>query len=104
MGEATERTRASGVPSEVALAAKRGAEALTDVAEERDARMIVVGSYGEPLKGMILGSTPQAPPHGGPTGACRAGKPVALPSEMAPIRPKRHGGEDEERYPKRRAA
>ena len=38
---------------------KRGTEALIDVAEERDARMIVVGSYGDPpLKGMILGSTP----------------------------------------------
>ena len=34
-------------------------EALLDVAEERDARMIVVGSCGEtPLKGVILGSTP----------------------------------------------
>ncbi len=35
------------------------AEALVEVAERRDARMIVVGSYGDPpLKGMILGSTP----------------------------------------------
>ena len=39
--------------------AKRAAEALIEVAEQRDARMIVVGSFGDPpLKGMILGSTP----------------------------------------------
>ena len=38
---------------------KRAAEALIEVADERDARMIVVGSHGEPpLKGSILGSTP----------------------------------------------
>ena len=41
------------------LVAKRGAEALIEVADERDARMIVVGSFGDPpLKGVILGSTP----------------------------------------------
>ena len=44
---------------EVALVPKRAAEALIEVADEREARMIVVGSFGEtPLKGMILGSTP----------------------------------------------
>lgn len=44
---------------EVELVAKRAAEALIDVAAAREARMIVVGSFGEPpLKGMILGSTP----------------------------------------------
>jgi nucleotide-binding universal stress UspA family protein len=44
---------------ELELVAKRGSEAIVDVAEKRDARMIVVGSYGDaPLKGMILGSTP----------------------------------------------
>jgi len=35
------------------------AEALIAVAEEHDARMIVVGSYGErPLKSALVGSTP----------------------------------------------
>lgn len=35
------------------------AEALLTVAEEQDARMIVVGSYGEtPFKGALVGSTP----------------------------------------------
>ena len=38
---------------------KKSAEALVETADARDARMIVVGSYGEPpLKGIILGSTP----------------------------------------------
>jgi nucleotide-binding universal stress UspA family protein len=35
------------------------AEALIEVADQRDARMIVVGSYGErPLKSALVGSTP----------------------------------------------
>jgi nucleotide-binding universal stress UspA family protein len=59
MGEAKQRAAAGGIEAEVEMVAKRGAEALLDVAERRDARTIVVGSYGEaPLKGMILGSTP----------------------------------------------
>lgn len=48
-----------GIEIEVELVPKRAAEALIAVADQRDARMIVVGSFGEPpLKGMILGSTP----------------------------------------------
>ena len=48
-----------GVEIEARLVPKRAAEALIEVAEQRDARMIVVGSFGDPpLKGMILGSTP----------------------------------------------
>jgi nucleotide-binding universal stress UspA family protein len=59
MGEAKRRAAAGGFEVEVEMVAKRGPEALVDVAERRDARTIVVGSYGEaPLKGMILGSTP----------------------------------------------
>jgi nucleotide-binding universal stress UspA family protein len=58
-GEAKRRLDAEGVPAEIAMVPKRGPEALVDVAGERDARMIVVGSYGDPpLKGVILGSTP----------------------------------------------
>jgi len=57
--EARERAAAQGIEAEVAMVPKRGAEALIEVAEEREARMIVVGSYGEaPLKGALLGSTP----------------------------------------------
>jgi nucleotide-binding universal stress UspA family protein len=40
------------------LVPKRGVEALIEVADAREARMIVVGSFGESaLKGIILGST-----------------------------------------------
>jgi nucleotide-binding universal stress UspA family protein len=59
MAEAKRRTDSAGVEAELLMLPKRGAEALVDTAEKRDARMIVVGSYGDPpLKGMILGSTP----------------------------------------------
>jgi nucleotide-binding universal stress UspA family protein len=58
-GEAKSRAAALGAEVEVVMVPKRGTEALIEVADERDARMIVVGSYGEaPLKGAILGSTP----------------------------------------------
>jgi nucleotide-binding universal stress UspA family protein len=59
MGEAMRRASAVGIAAEVAMVPKRPAEALLEVAEENDARMIVVGSQGDStLKGMILGSTP----------------------------------------------
>lgn len=45
------------VTTQVVLASP--AEALLTVADEQDARMIVVGSYGEtPFKGALVGSTP----------------------------------------------
>jgi nucleotide-binding universal stress UspA family protein len=53
------RAAEQGVEIEAQLVAKRAAEALIEVADQRDARMIVVGSFGDPpLKGVILGSTP----------------------------------------------
>jgi nucleotide-binding universal stress UspA family protein len=59
MAEAKSQAASSGVPTETALVAKKPSEALVEVADERGARMIVVGSYGDPpLKGAILGSTP----------------------------------------------
>jgi len=58
LGKAHEQAAAEGAEIKEALVAKRAVEALIDVAAERDARMIVVGSFGEPpLKGIILGST-----------------------------------------------
>jgi nucleotide-binding universal stress UspA family protein len=58
-GEALQRAQAGGVEAEVAMVPSKPHEALVEVAEARKARMIVVGSYGDPpLKGMILGSTP----------------------------------------------
>jgi nucleotide-binding universal stress UspA family protein len=57
--EALNRARDAGVEAESALVDDRPASALVSLADERDARLIVVGSYGEsPLKGAILGSTP----------------------------------------------
>jgi nucleotide-binding universal stress UspA family protein len=59
MAKAKSQAAEKGVEIEAQLVAKRAAEALIGVADERDARMIVVGSFGDPpLKGMILGSTP----------------------------------------------
>ena len=57
--EAVEMIRDSGVDYEVELVPKRPVDALLDVAKERDAQMIVVGTQGEhPLAGAILGSVP----------------------------------------------
>jgi nucleotide-binding universal stress UspA family protein len=59
LDEAKHQAQAEGAEVEVELVAKKASEALVEVADARDARMIVVGSYGDPpLKGMILGSTP----------------------------------------------
>jgi nucleotide-binding universal stress UspA family protein len=56
---ALERALAAGVEGEVALVPERPSAAITDLAAERDARFVVVGTYGEtPLRGAILGSTP----------------------------------------------
>jgi len=57
--EARQRAQSSGVEAEVEMVASKAHEALVEVAEARGARMIVVGSFGDPpLKGFILGSTP----------------------------------------------
>jgi nucleotide-binding universal stress UspA family protein len=57
--DALERAQDAGVEVEVSLVEDRASSALVTLADESDARMIVVGSYGErPLKGAILGSTP----------------------------------------------
>ncbi len=57
--EGVAEARRRGVEAEAALLPQRPAAALAGLAEERDARMIVVGTYGEsPIKGAILGSTP----------------------------------------------
>jgi nucleotide-binding universal stress UspA family protein len=59
MAKAKAQAAEHGVEIEEQLVPQRAAEALIAVAEQRDARMIVVGSFGDPpLKGMILGSTP----------------------------------------------
>jgi nucleotide-binding universal stress UspA family protein len=56
--EAIERARAGGADAEAVLVDQEGSDALTAVAKDRDARMIVVGSHGEgPIRGAILGTT-----------------------------------------------
>ena len=58
LGKARQQASGRGVELGEELVPKRGVEALIEVADARDARMIVVGSFGESaLKGIILGST-----------------------------------------------
>lgn len=59
MAEAKQRVEVSGIKAEFAMVAKKPSQAIVETADTHDAHMIVVGSYGDPpLKGMILGSTP----------------------------------------------
>lgn len=56
---ATDQAAGRGAKVEVEVVEERPADALVDVAEREQARVIVVGSRGEgPLKGAIVGSTP----------------------------------------------
>jgi nucleotide-binding universal stress UspA family protein len=58
LGKARHQAASRGVEIGEELIPKRGVEALIEAADSRDARLIVVGSYGESaLKGIILGST-----------------------------------------------
>lgn len=57
--KAHERASAAGVDHELVLIDARPAQGLAQVAEDHDARMIIVGGAGEaPLTGAILGSVP----------------------------------------------
>ncbi len=57
--EAEQVATGLGVEATVEMLPLRPDHALLQAADEHDARMIVVGSYGEPpLRGVILGSTP----------------------------------------------
>jgi nucleotide-binding universal stress UspA family protein len=57
--EARSIGREAGVEIELVMRELSSAEALIEVADEHDVRMIVVGSYGErPLKSALVGSTP----------------------------------------------
>ena len=63
--EAMEHAAELGVEAELALVPERPSEALEDLAEQHDARAIVVGSFGEsPLRSALLGSTPHRLLHG----------------------------------------
>jgi nucleotide-binding universal stress UspA family protein len=59
IAEALERAMGAGVDVETALVEDKASAALIKLADDNDARMIVVGSWEErPIKGAILGSTP----------------------------------------------
>lgn len=59
LADATAAAGAAGVTAQVELVEEKPAQALLDVADAHDARLIVVGTYGEsPLRSAILGSTP----------------------------------------------
>jgi nucleotide-binding universal stress UspA family protein len=58
-GEALRRAGEAGVTAEAHVEAERPVDLLMRLADELEARAIVVGSYGEsPLRGAVLGSTP----------------------------------------------
>lgn len=49
----------SGLEVEAVIVERHPAPALVELADERDARVIVVGTHGEsPLRGALVGSTP----------------------------------------------
>lgn len=57
--QAETAARAAGLEPVVELVAAKPAQALVAVGERHDARMVVVGTWGEsPLRGAMLGSTP----------------------------------------------
>jgi len=74
----------AGVESELVMRELASAEALIAVADEHDARLIAVGSYGErPLKSALVGSTPTHPEPGNhvSTQACVAPSAARSPRE-----------------------
>ncbi len=59
LGHAVDEATAAGVRTDVQVVAEKPAQALLAVADAHDARVIVVGTWGEsPLRGAVLGSTP----------------------------------------------
>lgn len=57
--KAAAKAAEAGVAASGELVHDRPARAVMEVADQHDARMIIVGSYGEgPVRGAILGSTP----------------------------------------------
>jgi nucleotide-binding universal stress UspA family protein len=58
LSEATELASSDGATVEAVIVEQAPAVALVELADERDARVIVVGTRGEsPLRGALLGST-----------------------------------------------
>ena len=59
LAHAVEAADAAGVPTTVEIIDAKPAQAIIQAADKHDARVIVVGSWGEsPIRGAMLGSTP----------------------------------------------
>ena len=59
LSHAVEAADEAGVPTTVEIIDAKPAQALLDAADKHDARVIVVGNWGDsPLRGAMLGSTP----------------------------------------------
>ncbi|MFE2165988.1 universal stress protein [Streptomyces sp. NPDC059447] len=59
LAHAVEAADEAGVPSTVEVVDEKPAQALLDAAERHDARVIIVGTWGDsPIRGALLGSTP----------------------------------------------
>ena len=59
LSHAVEAADEAGVPTTVEIIDARPAQAILQAADKHDARVIVVGNWGEsPIKGAMLGSTP----------------------------------------------
>lgn len=59
LAHAVEAADEAGVPTTVEIIDAKPAQAIIQAADKHDARVIVVGSWGEsPMKGAMLGSTP----------------------------------------------
>ncbi|MCP3822239.1 universal stress protein [Streptomyces sp. A3M-1-3] len=59
LDHAVEAADEAGVPTTVEIIDEKPAQALLEAAARHDARVIVVGSWGEsPMRGALLGSTP----------------------------------------------
>jgi nucleotide-binding universal stress UspA family protein len=58
LGEGRELAAGSGVEIETVIAEQAPARALVELAQERDVRVIVIGTRGEsPIRGALIGST-----------------------------------------------
>jgi nucleotide-binding universal stress UspA family protein len=58
LAQAEERARDEGVELEPVLVEEKPAQGLVDLARERDARAIIIGTHGEgPIRGALIGST-----------------------------------------------
>ncbi|MGR8009342.1 universal stress protein [Streptomyces hypolithicus] len=59
LAHAVEAADEAGVPTTAEIVDEKPAQALLDAAARHEARVIVVGSWGEsPMRGALLGSTP----------------------------------------------